>query len=351
MSTSTVARSPRARPAGPARRLPASGVPLAWSRSPALVVLLSIVRAITGADDLTSSGTIGAALGPGGADRHGRPRRSLVRAVRRGQHRPRGHDDHGHLGSRLGRLPVGPVDRRPVRRRLRRGRRAAARDRHGHLRRRPHRLRCGDQHPRPRRHAVPLGDRLRGRAGRRASPSPRRSTTSPPSRSRACATPCSTLEKHHWFLVSDVAGIVRGLFTGVSLLTVRRRPAGGRHLLRALADGVRPAAAVLRREPGGRRVAGRERLPDEVRRGGRLRRVRRARRGVPRDRRRQRLPGGPDGRPRLHRPGGHDLRQLAARAGWRPAPDCSATPTRCSCAAAASRCTRCCCCSVCCSSP
>jgi simple sugar transport system permease protein len=29
-----------------------------------------------------------------------------------------------------------------------------------------------------------------------------------------------TLEQHHWFLVSDLAGIVRGLFTSVSLLTV-----------------------------------------------------------------------------------------------------------------------------------
>jgi simple sugar transport system permease protein len=32
--------------------------------------------------------------------------------------------------------------------------------------------------------------------------------------------PLLTLEQHHWFLVSDLAGIVRGLFTSVSLLTV-----------------------------------------------------------------------------------------------------------------------------------
>jgi simple sugar transport system permease protein len=32
--------------------------------------------------------------------------------------------------------------------------------------------------------------------------------------------PLLTLQNHHWFLVSDVAGIVRGLFTGVSLLTI-----------------------------------------------------------------------------------------------------------------------------------
>ena len=39
----------------------------------------------------------------GRADRAGRPRRPVVRAVRRGQHRPRGHDDPRHLVRRLGR--------------------------------------------------------------------------------------------------------------------------------------------------------------------------------------------------------------------------------------------------------
>ncbi len=90
------------------RRVPAAGA--ARHRRPDRAA--RIVRAITGADDLTSSGTIGAALAlavPIGA---GRPRRPVGRARRRGQHRPRGHDDPRHLGRRLGRLPVGAVGRR-----------------------------------------------------------------------------------------------------------------------------------------------------------------------------------------------------------------------------------------------
>ena len=45
-------------------------------------------------------------------DPAGRPRRPVVRARRRGQHRPRGHDDPRHLGRRLLRLPLRPVGRR-----------------------------------------------------------------------------------------------------------------------------------------------------------------------------------------------------------------------------------------------
>ena len=60
-------------------------------------------------------------------DRTGRPRRAVVGAGRRGQHRPRGHDDPRDLGRRLGRARVRGVGRHPVRRGLRRAGRAAAR--------------------------------------------------------------------------------------------------------------------------------------------------------------------------------------------------------------------------------
>ncbi|HMD12888.1 MAG TPA: ABC transporter permease, partial [Marmoricola sp.] len=63
MSTSTVAPvPPGSAPSGLRGRLPTSGVPLAMVSIAGLVLLLSIVRVITGADDLTSSGTAGAAL-------------------------------------------------------------------------------------------------------------------------------------------------------------------------------------------------------------------------------------------------------------------------------------------------
>ena len=56
-----------------------------------------------------------------------------------------------------------------------------------------------------------------------------------------------------------------------------------------VAHAVRPAAALLRREPGRRRDARRQRLPLQVRRGADLRRARRARRRLPRAGRLQRL--------------------------------------------------------------
>ena len=47
---------------GARRRLPKAGLPRVLLSISVLIVLLSIIAAITGADDLTSSGTIGAAL-------------------------------------------------------------------------------------------------------------------------------------------------------------------------------------------------------------------------------------------------------------------------------------------------
>ena len=62
--------------------------------------------------DLTSSGTFGRRLAAGDPDRPRRPRRPVRRAQRHGQHRPRGHDDHGHDHRRVVGLAVGSV-RRP----------------------------------------------------------------------------------------------------------------------------------------------------------------------------------------------------------------------------------------------
>ena len=63
MSTSTVAPgAPGSAPSGLRGRLPTSGAALAMVSIAGLVLLLSITRVITGADDLTSSGTAGAAL-------------------------------------------------------------------------------------------------------------------------------------------------------------------------------------------------------------------------------------------------------------------------------------------------
>ena len=72
-----------------------------------------------------------------------------------------------------------------------------------------------------------------------------------------------TSSSKHWFLVSDLAGIVCGAAdTELSLLTIVA-VAVGRRLTYVLLwrTAVRPAAALVRREPGRGRVARRQRLP------------------------------------------------------------------------------------------
>ena len=125
--------------------------------------------------------------------------------------------------------------------------------------------------------------------------------------------PLDELQDKGWFLVSDLAGIVRGLTVGISLLTlvaillvvgtyyVLWRTAFG---LRLRSCGESPVAA----ESLGVNVYLMKYAAVLVSGG-----LRRHGRRLPRTRARQRLPRGPDRRPRLHRPGGHDLRQLAAR--------------------------------------
>ena len=76
---------------------------------------------ISGADPLTGSSTFRSALQLADADRAGRPRRPLVGAGRRRQHRPRRDDDPRHLVRRLGgdrvRAVAGRAARHPRRRR------------------------------------------------------------------------------------------------------------------------------------------------------------------------------------------------------------------------------------------
>ncbi len=120
------------------------------------------------------------------------------------------------------------------------------------------------------------------------------------------------LEDHHWFLLSDIANIVRGLTSDMSLLTLValllvplsflilwRTPFG----LRIRSCGEDPYAA----ESLGVQVY-RMKYAAVVISGAFSGLV-----SVPRHRRRPALPGRPDQRPRLHRPRRHDLRQLASR--------------------------------------
>ena len=222
--------------------------------------------------------------------------------------------------------------------------------RHGHLRRGPRRLRRGDQHPRRRHRPVPLRAPLRRQPGRGGA------AQSPPLSSRPPDFSLPVLSSG-----PDLLGCGRG-----PALVPRQRPrrAAARADQRGrrphpdrraddpgglpdpVADGVRPAAAVLRGEPGRRRLARRAGVPAEVHRRAHLGCPRRAGRRVP-GLHRQHLPRGPDRRPRLHRPRRADLRQLAS---GRPGggAGCSASPTPCSCAAGR-RSSPCCCWWRCCS--
>ena len=234
-----------------------------------------VVAAITGADDLTSSGTIGAALalavpiglaGLGGlwAERAGVVNIGLE-----------GMMILGTWGAGWAALPVGPVGRRP-------GRRCSFGALGGLL----HALATvtfGVDHivSGVAINILALGvaqylvGRSRSRACRAAARRSRRRSPDIADRlgARASATAARAARSKDWFLVSDVAGIAAGLLTDVSLLTVIAIAAGVGYLLRAVAHRVRPAAALLRREPGRGRVARRQRLPVQVLRRARLRRA------------------------------------------------------------------------------
>jgi hypothetical protein len=276
----------------------------------ALLLVLSVVRAITGAEDLTSSGTIGPRW-RSRCDRHGRARRPVGRARRGRQHRPRGDDDPAHVGGGWAGYQWGPWTGVLV------GTVFGAiggllhRPRDGDLRRRPHRLRGRHQHPgagAAQFLSVIAFEGVRGGGESLSPPIADITKLSIP----GVGPPCSTCRTRA-FPALRLAGVVRGLFTGVSLLTVVAilLVIGSYVVLWRTAFGLRLRSCG--REPHRGGVPRGQRLPDEVRRRRRLGGLRRRRRCLPRRRGRQRLPRGSDGGAGLHRPGGDDLRELAAR--------------------------------------
>ncbi len=72
----------------------------------AVLLALSVLELVTGADDLTSRGTVAATLIATVPIMLAGTRRPVVRARGHRQHRPRGDDDPRHLGSRVLRLPL-----------------------------------------------------------------------------------------------------------------------------------------------------------------------------------------------------------------------------------------------------
>ena len=171
---------------------------------------------------------------------------------------------------------------------------AAARARHRDLRRRPHRLRCRDQHHRARRGGVPRrGAAFTGLAGGGPTQSPPLARR-PDDHDRAARR---LRQRHRGQAAGSWSPTSLGVSACSSTGPVAAHPGRARcsSALTCVSCGapVRPAAALLRRGPVGRRVARRQRLPLQVRRRDRLRRPRRPRRRLPRDGVVQRLPERP----------------------------------------------------------
>jgi simple sugar transport system permease protein len=221
MSTSTVAPKPAGSPSpsGLRGRLPTAGLPLALISVAGLVLLLSIVRVVTGADDLTSSGTAGAALalavpiglaGLGGlwSERSGVVNIGLEGMMIMGTWGAgwAGYQWGPWTGVLVGTL-FGAV---------------------GGLLHALATVTFGVDHIVSGVAVNILGlgitqflsviafEGVKGAGESQSPPLDDIATVSLP----GLRDPLLTLERHHWFLVSDLAGIVRGLFTGVSLLTV-----------------------------------------------------------------------------------------------------------------------------------
>jgi simple sugar transport system permease protein len=220
MSTSTVAQvPPGSTPSGLRGRLPTSGVPLALVSIAGLVLLFSIVRVVTGADDLTSSGTAGAALalavpiGLAGLGGLWSERSGVVNIGLEGM-MILGTWGAGWAGYQWGPwtgVLVGTLF-------------GAA----GGLLHALATVTFGVDHivSGVAINILGLGvtqylsviafEGVKGAGESQSPPLDDIATVSLP----GLRDPLLTLEQHHWFLVSDLAGIVRGLFTGVSLLTV-----------------------------------------------------------------------------------------------------------------------------------
>ena len=217
---SLIKTPPGEAPAPPVRRrVPRAGLPFVLLALGALVFVLSVVRAITGADDLTSSGTIGAALalavpigmaglgglwsersgvvniglegmmilgtwGAGWAGYHWGPWVGVLVGVLFGAAGGLLHAfvtvtfgvDHIVSGVAINILGLGVTQFL----------------------------------------SVVAFEGVRGGGESQSPPIADIQEVSIP----GLSDPLHTLENKNWFLVSDLAGIVRGLFTGVSLLTV-----------------------------------------------------------------------------------------------------------------------------------
>ena len=164
----------------------------------------------------------------GDPDRARRHRRPLRRAIGHHQHRPRRHVDHGHDHGGLCRLALGAGGRHDRRRRRRAAGRPAPRPRHRHVRRQPHRAGVRDQHHRSGRRPLPrqrVVHHRRGEGRRRfGQQQPARSTRQFPKVSLPVLSNgpdlLGDLEKKGWFVLSDVAGILRGLTVDVRIDTI-----------------------------------------------------------------------------------------------------------------------------------
>jgi simple sugar transport system permease protein len=203
----------------PKRRLPRAGYPLVLLAIAGLILLLSIVRVVTGADDLTSSGTIGAALalavpigmaGLGGlwSERAGVVNIGLEGMMIMGTWGAgwAGYQWGAWTGVLVG-VALGAV---------------------GGLLHAVATVSFGVDHivsgvainilglGVTQYLSVTAFEGVRGGGESQSPPTPDISEVSIP----GLGDPLLTLQKKGWFLLSDVAGIARGLLTGVSLLTV-----------------------------------------------------------------------------------------------------------------------------------